>query len=123
MLAKKKGVAYVPKYKSDLETALALIDKLKRHRAMCERDHSDVALAIAEKDEADMERLATLKQLEHDHQFMKNHVKMINAKNSYLRAIAEGLKKMYTDIPKSASERFIKAFGGICELAQQAAAQ
>jgi hypothetical protein len=123
MIAKKNGVAYVPKYKTDLDTALAKIDILSRHRAICLRDHTDVALAIAEKDEAEIQRLVTLKQLEHDHQFMKNHVKMINAKNSYLRAIADSLKNMYADMPKSASERFVKAFGGICELAQQAAAQ
>ena len=123
MIAKKKGTTYVPKYKSDLETALALIDKLKRHRAMCERDHSDVAQAIAEKDDADMERLAIKKELENDHQYMKNNIKIIDTKNKTLMAIANGMKELYKDIPSNASEKFIRGFGLVCELAYQAAAR
>ena len=121
MIAKKNGVAYVPKYKSDLETALALIDKLKRQRAICEKEHFDVALAVAEKEEAQMERMETEKRLEYDHQFMKRNVKVIDTKNAALRDIAKNLQTLSSLIPSSIEDKFVKAYGAIMHFAAQSA--
>jgi len=124
MIAKKNGVAYVPKYKSDLETALALIDKLKRQRAICEKEHFDVALAVAEKEEAQMERMETEKRLQHDHHYMKAHVKLIDTKNAALRDIAKSLQTLSSLIPSSlAEDKFVKAYGAIMHFAAQSATE
>ena len=122
MIAKKNGVSYVPKYKSDLETALALIDKLKRQRAICEKEHFDVALAVAEKEDAEIQRMETEKRLEYDHQFMKANVKIIDTKKAALRDIAASLQTLSSQIPSSLEDKFVKAYGAIMLFAAQAAA-
>ena len=123
MIAKKNGVAYVPKYKSDLDTALAMIDKLKRQRDICKKEHQDVALAITEKEDAQLQRMETEKQLAHDHQFMKANVKLIDTKNAALRDIAVSLQELSFKIPSTlADDKFVKAYGAIMHFAAQAAA-
>jgi hypothetical protein len=123
MIAKKNGTTYVPKYKTDLDTALAKLEILRRKQAECERDHSDTALAISEREEAQIETLLTKRQMEFEHTIMKKHVIAIDNKNKQLHAIAAGLKNIYSDMPKGASEKYIRGLGLICELAFQAAAQ
>jgi hypothetical protein len=123
MLAKKKGTTYIPKYKTDLDAALTRINILNRHREMCLRDHSDVELAVAEKDQAVIDRLLTEQRMQFEHVIMKKHVIAIEKKKAYLRAIADTLSNMFCDMPKSASDKFKNAFAGAVQYAKEAAAE
>jgi hypothetical protein len=68
--------------------------------------------------------METEKQLEHDHQFMRVNVKLIDTKNAALRDIAASLQALSSQIPSSlAEDKFVKAYGAIMHFAAQAGAK
>ena len=54
MIAVRKGIQYVPKAQTDMEKLLTQLDKYKRMAKMCEHNHSDIAAAMSDKEDAEV---------------------------------------------------------------------
>ena len=103
MIAKMKGVAYLPKYKTDLETALGLLEKYKRQRAECTRDHGDTINAISEMEEAQLELLKTKKELAEMTQLADKSIKTSAYQKKLFDVIYTGIKNVANNLPHSDS--------------------
>lgn len=99
MIAKKKGIAYQPKYKTDLETALALLDKYRRHRAECTRDHGDAINAISEMEDAQAELLKTKQELAETTKLLDKSVKISIYQKQLLANIYAGITNVSNGLP------------------------
>lgn len=122
MIAKKKGVAYLPKYKTDLETALTMLDKYKRYHHDCLRDHEDVTCAILDKEELQMELIKTKKELDDVTRIAQRHVKTLNYQRLLFKQIYESIRTTANLMPNTPNfEKLIKGMGVIMEAANEGA--
>jgi hypothetical protein len=122
LIAKKKGVAYVPKAKTDMNKLLEQLDKYKRKHAECQRDHGDISIAICEKEEA-QENLLKVEAQQRDYEDnMRARTKRERDLREVLSYVDKVLKDLYNNIPSGQADKFARGLNAVAEALRQARA-
>jgi len=99
MIATRRGVSYVPKAQTDMEKLLTQLDKYKRMAKMCEHEHSDVALAVIDKEDAEQRAAALEKENNELRLALQKQTKEYNHTKNGARACIKTLMQMSNDFP------------------------
>jgi hypothetical protein len=121
MIAARAGKAYVPKSQTDTEKLLTQLDKYKRMAKICEHEHSDVAAAVIDLEEAQVrikELELTVKRLDRSNMNLES---ILEAKDKRIRDLADAAKHAYAKLPAT-DTKLIELCGKIVEHAYRTVA-
>jgi len=120
LIAKKKGVAYVPKAKTDMNKLMEQLDKYRRRAKECERDHGDISIALCEKEEAQENLLKSEAQQREYEENLRYRTKKEENTRKALSLADRIIKDLYTNIPSTGqTDKFAIGLGHLATLLRE----
>jgi hypothetical protein len=117
MIAKRRGVKYVPRAQTDMENILRQLDKFKRQAKYCEHEHSDIGAVIAEKEDLQQENIELRETVRRLNKGTEHLESILTTKDKMLYDINVGVKQVFTNIRlgNTVTEKDVLAAGYIMQ--------